>query len=227
LFTSKGLNMEMENHFFDWSLPTSLPAPGVLVLHPWWGLNEFIRSFCDRLAEEGFAVLAPDLYHGKVAQTIPEAEKLRSKMNRQQAAEEIRAAAEALRTHPGVSGPAIGLIGFSLGGYLGLGLAQEGLDWLRCVILFYATRAGEYAGSPASYQAHFAETDPYVSKSGIQQFQKCLRAAERPAELYTYPGTGHWFMESDRPEAYNPQAAELAWKRTVFFLRNCLKDGEA
>ena len=69
---------------------------------------------------------------------------------------------------------------------------------------------------------HFAEHAPFVSASGLKDLEKSLRKAGRPATLYTYPGTGHWFFESDRPEAFKAQAAELAWQRTLEFLRGAL-----
>ncbi len=67
----------------------STPAAGVLVIHAWWGLTPFFKSFCDRLAAEDFRVLAPDLYNGATASTIPQAEKLRSTLKRQQVLAQI------------------------------------------------------------------------------------------------------------------------------------------
>ena len=95
--------------------PASGEGAGVLVLHAWWGLNDFFKALCRRLAGAGFVALAPDLYHGRTAATVDEAKFLRSKMNRTQAALEILAAAERLQA---MTVRPIGVIGFSLGAYL-------------------------------------------------------------------------------------------------------------
>ena len=88
-------------------------GPGVLVLHAWWGLTGFFKSFCDRLAKEGFFALAPDLYHGATAATIAQAKRLRSKLDRGQASKEITTAADTLCTHPAVRGDRFASVGFS------------------------------------------------------------------------------------------------------------------
>ena len=192
---------------------------GVLVLHAWWGLNDFFKGLCDRLGKEGFIALAPDLYHGATASTIAEAEKLRSKLKRDTVMQEISQAARELHDLCGASQPGIGLIGFSLGGFWALWLAEQKATPAAATVVFYGTRNGEYTESHSAFQFHFAETDEYVSASGIKKQQKSLKAAGRQAEFYTYPGTTHWFFENDRPEAYHPQAAGLAWERSLEFLK--------
>ena len=114
------------------------------------------------------------------------------------------------------------MIGFSLGAYYALGLSVERPQAVRAVVAFYGMRRQDYAAAQASYLGHFAEHDEYVSASGLKDLEKSLRKAGRPATLYTYPGTGHWFFESDRSEAYDAQPAELAWERTLQFLRGAL-----
>ncbi len=204
------------------AVPPGGKGPGVLVLHAWWGLNGFFRELCERLAREGFVAYAPDLYHGKTADTVEEAERLRAKLNRKQVPLEIAAAGEHLLTVEAVQGQALGVIGFSLGAYYALGLSAERPQAVRAVVAFYGTRRQDYAVAQASYLGHFAEHDPYVSASGLKDLEKSLRKAGRPASLYTYPGTGHWFFERDRADAYSPAAAELAWQRTVEFLGSAL-----
>lgn len=197
--------------------PAAGMGRGVLVLHAWWGLNPFLRGFCDRLAGAGFTALAPDLYHGAVATTIEEAKRLRGKLKGDTVSQEVTTAAGQLQVLCGSSG--IGLVGVSLGGYWGLWLAEQAASPVRAAVIFYGARQGEYAASPAAFQFHLAEHDDYVAESGVKKLRKSLQAAGRQAEFYTYPGTGHWFFESDRPDAFHTQAAELAWQRTVEFLR--------
>lgn len=199
-------------------LPSAGQGRGVLVLHAWWGLNDFFKGFCDRLAREGYVTLAPDLYHGKIASTIKEAERLRSKLNSAEAGKQIMQAAKQLQSHPAVTNPAIGAIGFSLGGYYALWLAEKMPATIAAIVTFYGTRGGTFFKSHAPVLGHFAERDVYEPLRSVQRLEERLRAATRKAELYTYPGTTHWFFEEDRPDAFNAPAAQLAWTRTSEFL---------
>jgi carboxymethylenebutenolidase len=204
------------------ALPKSRAGAGVLVLHAWWGLNAFFQDLCKRLAREGLVAFAPDLYHGHVATTIEDAKRLRSKLNKQQVGTDIAAAMGYLQGLDAVTHSGLGVIGFSLGAYHALGLSIDRPDVIRAVVAFYGTCTGDYAQSQATYLCHFAETDEWVAASGIKKMDRALRAARRPATFYTYAGTGHWFFEKDRADAYNPKAARLAWQRTVTFLRDTL-----
>ena len=109
-----------------------------------------------------------------------------------------------------------------MGGYWALWLATQKPDLIRAVTIFYSTGEGDFTKSKAAFQGHFAESDPYEPDAGVRELQKTLSDARRPVTFYTYPATGHWFVEKDRPDAYNAQAAELAWERTVAFLREQL-----
>ncbi len=200
--------------------PSSGNGPGVLVLHAWWGLNDTIKAFCTRLAESGFTAFAPDLYHGKVADTIPGAETLRDALDAThlQAKAEIAAAALFLDKRAGQTGRGLAVIGFSMGVYYALDLAAADPEHLRSVVIFYGTGGGDYSRSKADYLGHFAENDQFEPKSGVDALEADLQRAGRPVTFHRYPGTGHWFFEPDRPEAYNPVAASLAWDRTLAFL---------
>jgi len=203
------------------AVPKSGKGAGVLVLHAWWGLNDFFRDFCDRLAGEGFLALAPDLFSGEVARTIEEAEQLNSQLNEPEDIPPlVLSAAEELSKHS--SSNRLGAIGFSFGAYWARWLAQEKPELIRAVTIFYSN-GWNIQPSKAAYLGHFAETDPYIAKEGIKELEQGLKALDRPTTFYTYPGTGHWFMETDRPDAYNRQAAQLAWERTIAFLNEHLE----
>jgi carboxymethylenebutenolidase len=207
----------MENGYL--ALPKSGHGPGIMVLHAWWGLNPFIKDFCERLAMEGFVAFAPDLYQGKVATTIEEAKRLRSKLKQQKAHLDLLGRVADLHNLDGVSGTTIGMIGFSLGARFALELSTDSSKDIHPVVVFYGNSLTDYTSSRAAYLGHFAERDEFVAQSGVRALEKKLRAAGRPFTAYMYAGTGHWFFEQDRADAFDPASAQLAWQRTVDFLK--------
>ncbi len=203
------------------AMPSNGQGGGVLVLHAWWGLNDTIKAICERLAEAGFAAFAPDLYHGKIARTIPEAEALGSASdeNYLQNKVEVAQAARFLNERAGQGERGLAVLCFSLGVYYALELSAAEPDLIRSVVIFYGNGGDEFSGSKADYLGHFAETDPYVSEAERDELETALKRAGRPVTFYTYPGTGHWFFEPDRADAYDEAAATLAWDRTLAFLK--------
>jgi dienelactone hydrolase len=103
------MNEVSQNHYL--AVPKTGSGPGLLVLHAWWGLNDFIKGFCDRLTGEGFVALAPDLYHGKIASTVDEAKQLRSKTPQKQVKSDITSALDYLHTLPAVTSKPMAVIG--------------------------------------------------------------------------------------------------------------------
>ena len=209
------------------AVPRSGRGPGVLVLHAWWGLNDTIKDVCDRLAGEGFVAYAPDLYHGKLARTIVEAEALSDQLDSQRARAEVAEAADDLwgRTQP--QGGGLGVMGFSLGAYFALQLSIQDPERVRAVTLFYGTGGGDFSRAKASYLGHFAGTDPYEPAAEVDALERTLKSAGRPVKFYRYNNVGHWFFEHDRSDAYHEGMARLAWDRTIAFLRATLSPSPA
>jgi len=195
------------------AVPPTREGPGVLVLHAWWGLNDTIRSLCKQLADTGFVAFAPDLYHGSVARTVAEAEALSRAVDVERAKRDVADAVACL----GGRGRAV--VGLSFGAYFALELSVTDPERIRSVVVFYGTRPGDYSRSKAAYLGHFAETDEYEPRSEVDALEAALRKAARPVTFHRYPGTGHWFFEPDRTEAFNRAAAKLAWERTLAFLK--------
>lgn len=211
--------MLMQPHYI--AIPKSGSGPGVLILHSWWGLNAFFKGFCDRLAVAGFVALAPDLYAGKVASTADAARKLRAEetaSRRQPAYKLLIAAIDHLSHHEAVSTSEVALVGFSMGGHWALWLAQRPDLPVTATVVFYAARDGDFSRSNSRFLFHFAESDEWVSAVSVRKLKKSLDLSGRSASYYDYPGTRHWFFESDRPGAFHPEAAALAWERTIAFL---------
>jgi len=203
------------------AVPRTGNGPGVLVLHAWWGLNDTVKAFCTRLADSGFVALAPDLYHGKVADNIADAQALGKALdgNYLQAKAEVADAARRLGEHVSPADGRIAVIGFSLGAYYALDLAVSDPEPIRSVVVFYGTGDGDFTKSQAAYLGHFAGNDEYEPQSDVDHLEQSLRRAGRPVTFYRYAGTGHWFFEPDRSAAYDAAAAGLAWQRTLAFLQ--------
>jgi carboxymethylenebutenolidase len=204
------------------ALPPTDKGNPVLVLHAWWGLNDTMKAFCARLAESGFVAFAPDLYHGKVADTIPGAETLRDALfgNLDQPRADLAQAVTFLNERAGQADRGLAVIGFSLGAFFALDLSVTDPEHIRSVVLFYGTRPGDYSSSKAAYLGHFAEMDEFEPQADVDHLEETLRRAGRAVTFYRYSGTGHWFFESDRSQAYNQAAARLAWDRTLTFLKH-------
>jgi carboxymethylenebutenolidase len=205
------------------AIPESNSGPGVLVLHAWWGLNDFFKALCDRLASQGFVAFAPDLYGGgTVATTVEEAEARMKSMDNQQAEAIALGAVDFLHTHPAVTSQAIGAIGFSMGSSWAVALASVRPQAIAAVVMFYGAAEADYTTARAAYLGHFAENDEWEDIQYVRQMEAEMRSAGHDVTLYTYPGAGHWFMEDNRPDVYDATSAELAWERTLTFLRSQL-----
>jgi carboxymethylenebutenolidase len=185
-------------------------------------LNDTIKEVCDRLAGEGFVAYAPDLYHGKLASTIAEAEALSDQLDAEAASADALSAVDHLWGRLQPRDRQLGVVGFSLGANFALTLSVDDPERVRAVVLFYGTGGGDFHRAKASYLCHFADTDPYEPAEGVEWLEATLKSAGRSAAFYRYQGVGHWFFERDRPDAYDEAAAGLAWDRTVDFLRRTL-----
>ncbi len=203
------------------AFPPTGTGPGVLVLHAWWGLNDTTKAFCSRLAEAGFVAFAPDLYHGTVTDKIEEAEALVQALfnNREEASSEVTAAAGYLSEREETVGDSLAVIGFSLGASYALDLAEAAPGQIHSVVLFYGTGGSDFGHSKAAYLGHFAGDDPFEPRPYVDELESSLKQAGRPVTFYHYDGLGHWFFEPDRHDAYNQAAADLAWDRTLAFLK--------
>ena len=191
-------------------------APGVALFHAWWGINDDLVAYADRLAAAGFAVVAPDMFGGKVASTIEEADRLSGTADEAACDAIALAAVDHLLDRLGPASK-VAAVGFSFGGAWSLWSPAE-RDRVVASVVYYGSMTGpSLARSSVPVLGHFAETDPYETDEGIREFEDALRSAGRDVVIHRYPGTGHWFAEPSR-DAYRPDAADLAFERTVAFL---------
>lgn len=207
------------------SMPDSRSGPGVLVLHAWWGLTTVFTDICDKLAAQGYAALAPDLFAGNATtDSIAEAEKLvKANSGASEATEaSLMAGVDHLRALPGAKESPLGVIGYSLGASWALDLSQARPDDVGAVVLYYGTGEADYSVAKARYLGHFAENDDFEPLDWVQEVETSIRKAGRDVTFHVYPGTGHWFVEPNRPDAFVADATELAWQRTLRFLKDTL-----
>jgi carboxymethylenebutenolidase len=214
-------NSQPDGYF---AFPSSGGGRPVLVLHAWWGLNDTVRDVCDRLAASGYLAFAPDLYHGQVTNIIAAAEKLSANLFKdlESARTEVSWAAQFLSQHPKQKGSGLAVIGFSLGAFFALDLSVYKPDLVQSVVIFYGTRPGGYRSAQAAYLGHFAEMDEFEPQQEIDSLEEALISAGLSVTFHQYKGTGHWFFEPDRPGAFNSGATNLAWERTLTFLKETL-----
>jgi carboxymethylenebutenolidase len=205
------------------SIPEKKSGRGVLLLHAWWGLNDFLKTLAHRFAIEGFVAFAPDYYDGKIAATIHEAEDLSSKVDREKTDAKLGKVLDYLKHHPSVTGNKIGVIGISLGTLFAVDLTRSRPEDVGAAILFYGLGDAEFSSIRVPIQGHFAETDEWdAGPEDVKRVEAQLAENGRIYEFHTYQGTTHWFLEQDVIQAYHRPSAELAFKRTTTFLKSHL-----
>lgn len=194
-------------------------GPGVLVLHAWWGLKPFFKQICDRLADEGFTALAPDLRKGVVAETIEAAKELMEKSDNQFIGDVVMSAKDYLLSQS--AGEKIGVVGFSMGAAWSLVVASYDPDKIAATVLFYGIGDADFSKLKSKVLGHFSDNDEWEPMEGVRWMEQSLKDAGVDATLHIYPDVAHWFVEEDRPE-YDSAAASLAWDRTFEFLKKNL-----
>lgn len=200
-------------------MPPAGPGPGVLLLHSWWGLTPFFRRLADRLADEGFTVLAPDLNMGQTFEDQEEAQRHLAEANPNHLARLVLDSAAILLER--TPAPRIGVVGFSMGASLALWASVRLPQAISAVSAFYGTQSIDFAGASASYQLHYADSDHLVSEDDAVFMEATMSLEDLGVEVHRYEGTKHWFFEADST-AHDPAAAEIAFQRTVDFLRRSL-----
>lgn len=206
------------------ALPPTGGGPGLLVLQEWWGLVDHIKDVCDRLAEEGFVALAPDLYHGVATKSPDEAGKLFMALNIAKAAADLRGAADTLLGLAQVTSKRVGVLGYCMGGQLALYAGAEFPDRIGAVVNFYGIHPNvrvDPARLLVPVLAHFAERDNSVKLADAQALARQITAAGGTIEAHFY-SADHAFFNDTRPAVYDRDCAEVAWARTLKFLRSHL-----
>jgi carboxymethylenebutenolidase len=203
------------------TLPDAGEGPGVLVLHAWWGLTPFFKTVSDRLAEDGFVALAPDLLAGRTADDPDEARALLAEADMDATLDLVRSSLLTLRGLPATPDAPVGVLGFSMGASWAYWLAGRVPEVVAATVAFYGTQSIDMTRATSAFLGHYAEVDPYVDDDERTLLEADLHVLDKDVTFHHYAGTGHWFFEEDRP-AYHEAAATLAWRRTLDFLHRHL-----
>jgi carboxymethylenebutenolidase len=203
-------------------------APGMVVIQEWWGMNDQIKGVADKLAKSGYRALVPDLYRGKVALEANEAKHLMDGLNFGDAAgQDVRGAVQHLKS---TGSAKAGVTGFCMGGALTV-LSAVNVPEMDAGVIWYGYPPLQYVDASkikAPLLGHWATQDQAFVISGVDELEKKLRAANVKFEFHRY-NCKHAFANeiADTKKLdmlkYDPQAAELAWKRTMDFLGKHLK----
>jgi carboxymethylenebutenolidase len=198
-------------------------APGIIVIHEWWGLNDNVRAMARRLAGEGYAALAVNLYGGETAATAEEARRLMQASTEHEGAleENLRQAYAYLQGH---GAPKIGVIGWCFGGGWSLRTALLLPDKIAATVIFY----GRLETDPAKLKplampiiGFFGSEDRGIPVESVRAFEAALKGLGKDVEIHVYQGANHAFANPSG-ERYDATAAEDAWARTVAFLKKSL-----
>jgi carboxymethylenebutenolidase len=209
------------------AVPAAGSGPGVVVIQEWWGLNQQIKEVCDRYAAEGFVALAPDVYRGKQTTQADEAGQLMMSLNIEQAAKDMAGAVDYLTSNEAVTSDGAGVVGFCMGGGLALWLGTLRPDAVKAVVSYYGiipwpAAQPDYSKLQAAVQGHYAEDDDFADPESVRKLEEELTGLGKSVDFYTYPGVGHAFTNHHRPDVFNEEHAETAWRRTIDFFRRHL-----
>ena len=205
------------------AVPKSGQGPGVILIQEWWGLDDHIADIADRLADEGFVALAPDLYGGKVTHDSDEAGAMMSSLPVEEAVTQLGGAVDFLLGHEAVSSQTVGAVGFCMGGGFVLALAAAQGSRVSAAVPFYGVGPAvpdSYGGITAAIQGHYAEQDGFYPVEAAQKLEEQIRYDSNTEVTFYYYPAGHAFHnDQDRMGTYDADSAALAWSRTVAFLK--------
>jgi len=211
------------------------PYPGVVVLQEAFGVNGYVRSVCDRLADVGFAALAPELFHRSGTHVevsyehMPRAQELLATLTNSSLEEDIGAAVAALRARAEVDSERLGVVGFCVGGFAALlaGLTTA----VRAVVAFYpglVVRArptlqlhpllDQLPKLRVPTLLHFGSIDAGIPPEDVEAIRRAMSHVAVRHEIMVWPGANHGFHSDDRTPVYNPHVAEQAWHKTLAWL---------
>jgi len=197
----------------------------IVVIHEWWGLNDWVKEQAEKLAGQGYVALAVDLYRGKVATDAAQAHELMRGLPQDRGIKDLRAAMTYLATRKDVKPDRIGSIGWCMGGGFSIQLAVHDPRLRACVVNYGAlpTDPNDLQQIGAAVLGNFGAEDHGITVADVEAFKKAMTNAQRAFEVKIYPGAGHGFENPNNKDGYRPEDAADAWMRTINFFKSTLK----
>lgn len=201
------------------------PFPALIVIHEWWGLNDWVKEQASKLSDQGYLTLAIDLYRGKVATTPDEAHQIMRGVPEDRAKRDLHAAFEFLSSRSNVKKDRIGAIGWCMGGGYSLDVALQeptlGADVINYGHL--ATDLQSLKKINAPILGIFGAQDKGIPPADVKKFAETLSSMGKKIEIKIYDDAGHAFENPNNKDGYRAADATDAWGRTVDFLASTLK----
>ncbi|MGC2447530.1 MAG: dienelactone hydrolase family protein [Candidatus Sulfotelmatobacter sp.] len=201
------------------------PFPALVVIHEWWGLNDWVKGQASKLADQGYVALAIDLYRGKVATTPDEAHQIMRGVPEDRAKRDLHAAFEFLASQADVKKDRIGAIGWCMGGGYALDVALQEPALAADVINYghLATDPDSLKKINAPILGLFGAQDKGITPDDVHKFEQAMKQMGKRIDVKIYDDAGHAFENPNNKEGYREADAADAWKRTVDFLAATLK----
>jgi carboxymethylenebutenolidase len=199
--------------------------PALIVIHEWWGLNDWVKEQASKLSGQGYVTLAIDLYRGKVATTPEEAHEIMRGVPEDRAKRDLHAAFEFLASQPNLKKDRIGAIGWCMGGGYSLDVALQEPTLAADVINYghLATDPEALKKIHAPILGIFGAQDKGIPPTDVRKFGEQLEKLGKKIEIKIYDDAGHAFENPNNKDGYRPADATDAWQRTVDFLAKNLK----
>lgn len=201
------------------------PYPALIVIHEWWGLNDWVKQEASKLAEEGYLSLAIDLYRGKVATTPEEAHEIMRAVPPDRTNRDLKAAYDYLSSRKDVDQTRIGSIGWCMGGGYSFDTALLEPRLAASVINYghLETDPADLKKINAAVLGIFGGQDRGIPVADVRHFEQQMKQLGKKVDIIIYPDAGHGFENPNNKQGYRPQDAADAWNKTVAFLEANLK----
>ncbi|HUI50506.1 MAG TPA: dienelactone hydrolase family protein [Terriglobales bacterium] len=199
--------------------------PAIVVIHEWWGLNDWVKEQAQKFAEQGYVALAVDLYRGKVAANPDDAHILMRGLPDDRGIRDLEAAFAYLSSRPDVNPTKIGSIGWCMGGSWSIKLAVDQPKLAACVVNYgwLPSDAALIAKIKAPVLGNFGAEDQGIPPKDVKAFETAMKADGKTADVKIYDGAGHAFENPNNQQGYRPEAAADAMQRSAGFFQKYLK----
>jgi carboxymethylenebutenolidase len=199
--------------------------PAIIVIHEWWGLNDWVKEQAQKYAGQGYVALAVDLYRGKVAATPDDAHILMRGLADDRGLRDLEAAFAYLSSRPDVDASRIGAVGWCMGGGWSIKLAEDQPKLAACVVNYGALPSDPaiIAKIHAPVLGNFGADDQGIPASDVRAFEAAMKAAGKPADIKIYDGAGHAFQNPNNKQGFRPEAAADAAQRINAFFQRYLQ----